>query len=45
MIHITNPQHVSKGVATVTVDGTVLTNNNLPVAGDETIHQVKVLLG
>ncbi len=27
VIHITNPQHVSKGVATVTVDGTVLTNN------------------
>ncbi len=45
VIHITNPQHVSKGVATVTVDGTVLTNNILPVAGGGAIHQVKVLMG
>lgn len=45
VIHITNPQHVSKGVVTVTLDGTVLTNNSLPVAGDGAIHQVKVLLG
>ncbi|MBO3287483.1 glycosyl transferase [Paenibacillus sp. FSL M8-0228] len=45
VIHITNPQHVSKGVATVTVDGTLLTNNILPVAADGAIHQVKVLLG
>ncbi|WP_068501661.1 GH36-type glycosyl hydrolase domain-containing protein [Paenibacillus kribbensis] len=45
VIHIMNPQHVSKGVAAITVDGTALTGNILPVAGDGAVHQVKVLLG
>lgn len=45
VIHITNPPHVSKAVAAIIMDGTVLAGNILPVAEDGAVHQVKVLLG
>jgi cellobiose phosphorylase len=45
VIHIDNPNGVSKGVASVTVDGVPAEGNVLPYAGDGQIHQVKIVLG
>ncbi|AOZ92036.1 GH36-type glycosyl hydrolase domain-containing protein [Paenibacillus crassostreae] len=45
VINITNPNHVSKGVASVTVDGKSIEGNILPVIGDGKSHQVEVVLG
>ena len=44
-IVITNPEHVCRGVKTVTVDGKAIEGNVLPVFGDGQTHQVQVVLG
>ncbi len=44
-IAVKNPQHVSKGVARMTVDGKEITGNIIPVFGDGKEHEVEVILG
>ena len=44
-IQINNPNHVSTGVKTMTVDGSVVDGNILPVFGDGKEHEVVVVLG
>jgi cellobiose phosphorylase len=44
-IKVTNPNNISKGVKSVTVDGEAIDGNILPIFGDETVHQVEVVLG
>jgi cellobiose phosphorylase len=44
-IHVTNPQHVSKGVTKVTVDGREITGNTLPAFHDGKEHAVEVVMG
>jgi cellobiose phosphorylase len=43
-VKITNPNHVSKGVKSVTVDGKAVDGNILPVFADGT-HEVAVVMG
>jgi cellobiose phosphorylase len=45
VIHIQNPNGVSKGIASLTVDGASVDGNVLPYIGDGQTHQVKVVLG
>lgn len=40
-----NPEHVSKGVKSVTVDGVKINGNVLPVFDEGTVHEVEVVLG
>jgi len=44
-IRISNPNHVSKGVVSMTLDGKAIDGNVLPVIGDGGSHQVEVILG
>jgi cellobiose phosphorylase len=44
-ITVTNPEHVSKGVARVAVDGLPIAGNILPVFNDGKKHVVEVVLG
>ncbi len=44
-ITVRNPQHVSRGVRSVTVDGQPLDGSTLPLFGDGARHAVEVLLG
>ena len=44
-ITIKNPEHVSKGVKSVVVDGVKLSGNVLPVFDEGTAHEVEVILG
>ena len=44
-IDIQNPAHVCRGIAQVTVDGTPIDGNVLPVFGDGKVHQVAVVMG
>ncbi len=44
-IQIRNPQHVSKGVASISLDGLMIDGQVLPVVGDGAIHRVEVVLG
>ncbi len=44
-IAIRNPEHVCRGVKSVTVDGQALVGNVLPVFGDGRQHEVEVVLG
>ncbi len=44
-ITIKNPNHVSKGVVKMVVDGTSVESNVIPVAGDQKAHEVEVVLG
>ncbi|RMD80732.1 MAG: glycosyl transferase family 36, partial [Chloroflexi bacterium] len=44
-IEVLNPQHVSRGVATVEVDGQPLAGNVVPVFADGQTHRVRVVLG
>lgn len=41
-ITIENPNHVSKGIGTIWVDGKQIEGNVLPVIGDGKVHEVKV---
>jgi len=45
VIHVSNPNRVSKGISSVTVDGSRVQGNILPVYGDGQTHQVEVVLG
>jgi len=40
-----NPDHVSKGIKSVTVDGKAIDGNVLPVFGDGKTHEVEVIMG
>ena len=44
-ITIKNPDHVNKGVKSLTVDGTAVDGTVIPVAGDGKTHKVEVVLG
>ena len=44
-ITISNPSHVSKGVVKLVVDGKEVEGNIIPVAGDQKVHEVEVVLG
>lgn len=44
-ITISNPNGVSKGVASLTVDGKALEGNTIPVSGSGGTYQVEVVLG
>ena len=44
-ITVTNPDHVMKGVKSITVDGKPLAGNVLPVYGDKAVHEVQVVMG
>lgn len=44
-ITIKNPNHVSKGVVKMIVDGKEIAGNIIPVAGDKRSHEVEVILG
>lgn len=45
VIKVSNPNHVEKGVASITVDGQSIEGNIITPAGDGAIHQVEVVLG
>lgn len=44
-ITVKNPQHVSKGVKSVVVDGQQIGGNTLPIFGDGEEHRVEVVMG
>jgi len=44
-VTVENPDHVSKGVRTVTVEGKALRTNLLPAYSDGKRHVVKVTMG
>lgn len=44
-ITISNPNHVSKGVKSLAVDGKEFIGNVLPIFGDGKIHKVEVVMG
>jgi cellobiose phosphorylase len=44
-IAVKNPNHVSKGVAKMIVDGKEVQGNIIPLAGDKKTHEVEVVLG
>lgn len=43
-IHVTNPDHVCRGVGRVTVDGLEVDGTLLPVFGDGQVHEVEVVM-
>ena len=44
-INVKNPNHVSQGVAKVTVDGKEISGNILPIFGDGKLHEVEIVMG
>ena len=44
-ITVKNPDHVCKGIKSVSVDGNAIEGNVLPVFGDGKHHTVEVLMG
>ena len=44
-IEIKNPNHVSKGIKNVTIDGKAYTSNILPAFSDGLEHHVEVVMG
>ena len=40
-----NPDHVSKGIKSVTVDGKAIEGNVLPVFNEGKTHEVEVIMG
>ena len=44
-INVTNPDHVCKGIKSVTVDGNAIEGNVLPAFGDGKTHTVEVVMG
>ena len=44
-ISVKNPDHVSKGIAGITVDGKNIEGNVLPVFNDNSVHKVVVTMG
>ncbi len=44
-ITVKNPDHVSRGVARLLVDGREVNGNVIPISGDKKMHEVEVVLG
>jgi len=44
-IKVTNPNHICKGIKSVTVDGNAIEGNILPAFGDGKTHSVEVVMG
>ena len=44
-IHVTNPDHVEKGVKTLLVDGTPVEGNVIPYSSDKKEYNVEVVMG
>jgi cellobiose phosphorylase len=44
-ITVVNPEHVSRGVARMTLDGSDVSGVLLPALGDGKTHRVEVVLG
>lgn len=44
-IKLKNPQHVSKGVKSVTVDGKAAASQLLPIFNDNKIHDIEIIMG
>ena len=44
-IKVSNPNHVCKGIKSVTVDGAAIEGNILPAFGDGKTHNVEVVMG
>lgn len=44
-ITVNNPEHISKGIKSVTVDGVRINGNILPVFEKDTVHEVEVVMG
>jgi len=44
-IKMENPLGVSRGVATVELDGTLQPNDEIPLANDNQTHNVRVVMG
>jgi cellobiose phosphorylase len=44
-IHVSNPQHVTRGVKSITVDGRRLPSAVIPAFADGQTHTVEVVLG
>lgn len=44
-ITVKNPEHISKGIKSVTVDGVKINGNILPVFEKDTAHEVEVVMG
>lgn len=44
-IEVINPNHVSKGIKRIEVDGKKIQDNKIPNYEDEVIHKVKVIMG
>ena len=44
-ITVTNPDHINKGIKSVTVDGKAIDGNILPVFEDGKVHTVEVVMG
>jgi cyclic beta-1,2-glucan synthetase len=44
-IHVENPEHVERGVSTITLDGNTLPDGMVPLADDGREHEVRVVLG
>ncbi|MBW4840493.1 MAG: glycosyl transferase, partial [Paenibacillaceae bacterium] len=45
VIRVSNPNHVEKGVARISVDGKAIQGNVIAPVGDGGVHQVEVVLG
>ncbi|MGB5355412.1 MAG: hypothetical protein WBN11_01825 [Eudoraea sp.] len=44
-IDISNPDHVSKGIKQIFVNGTPLEGNLVPLLAKGKVHQIKVVMG
>ena len=44
-IQVSNPDHVEKGVASMTVDGTAVKGNLIPFSKEKDQVEVKVIMG
>ena len=44
-INVENPQHVSRGISSVTVDGKPHMTTLLPVFSDGKTHNIKIVMG
>ena len=44
-INVSNPNHICKGIKSVTVDGKAIEGNVIPAFGDGNKHTVEVIMG
>ncbi|HLY28001.1 MAG TPA: protein ndvB, partial [Aggregatilineales bacterium] len=45
IIHVSNPQHINRGVLQTTLDGTIISNGYIPLAKDGATHEIYVEMG